>query len=143
MKEQRMTIEELRELEEAGKLPVTLKCDDGYYDGCFKEMEVIFIAGRCLGVIDASGDANGFYYEEGIRHYPSLKEEPKTEWLYECIGRVGETCWHFLDGKYPIIDNGEVRKSKSQDLNMLNRATGRKVKVNMETFEPVREMVND
>ena len=65
-----------------------------------------------------------------IKYYTPHIEEPKYEWIYECIGSSN---WHFNDGHYPFFS--DKKKSTIAYTNYLKRKTGRKAKLNMETYE--------
>lgn len=141
MKEQRMTIEELRELEEQGKLPVVLTlAEEDQNHLCGNHDEVIAIRGTKVVCADVDGDAFSLSFPE-LRHYKSLREEPKTEWLYECLAEMGGVEYFFSDGSYPIFEN--KRRSANQYPECIARKTGRKIKINMETFDLVGEVVSE
>lgn len=84
MKKERMTIEELRTL----NLPITLECDDGVYVKDLKAITVIAVGNEKAFIKSNNGYEQNFLIEQLV-HYPSLKESPKYETLYECIDNQG------------------------------------------------------
>lgn len=70
-----------------------------------------------------------------------VEPDPKTEWLYECVSNHGGVAWFFEDGAWAHFD--EKRKCFGYQINCLARKTGRKVKIDMDTFEFVGKVVSD
>lgn len=132
MKKQRMTIEELRELNPTPENPVRLECDNGHWVSDLKIIDVIAVGKDQLLVINGSGREIDVY-SSLLQHYPSLKPEPKIETLYECLDPTGASEFVFSDGRYPIFEHKTA--SKQRDVKQLTRKTGRTLKLNMDTWE--------
>lgn len=81
-----MTLNELKQLE----LPVTLKCFDGNYNECFREITVKSFNNKCMLIVDYYGGEDYMFVRE-LKHYKVKKKEITIDiWInvYE-KGNVG------------------------------------------------------
>ena len=132
MKKQRMTIEELRELNPTPESPVRLECDNGHWVSDLKIIDVIAVGKDQLLIINGNGREINVY-SSLLEHYPSLKPEPKIETLYECLNDDGEPFFLFVDGRWPKFNVKQMSQTKYCDA--LTHKTGRTLKLNMDTWE--------
>lgn len=132
MKKARMTVKELKELKPSMENPIELVCDDGYCEKWHTSIKIVAVQRDMIAVIDVDGDL-GTLGIGCLAHYPSLKDEPKYETLYECVDRYGSIKILFSDGRFPLFNT--KRKSDRTKNGALTRKTGRTFQLNMETWE--------
>ena len=132
----RMTLEELKELNPTYENPVELTCDDGSFDSDMASIAIIAIHDTEMAFMDAFGAlvTNSITV---LTHYPSKKKEPTTEILYECISNYGVAAYFFEDGSYPMFHS---RKKEGDRVDLpLKRKTGRTLLLNMDTWDLISE----
>ena len=119
MKKQRMQIKELKKLKPSMENPIELVCDDSL----FTTLEVIAVYENDFAFLSEEHDGIDVLNVEELKHFNSLKDEPKYETLYECINEGGSLELFFSDATYPMFR--VKRKSPGKDRESLTRKTGR------------------
>lgn len=76
MNPNRMTMEELKSLNPSMENPIELVCDDGVYISLYSNVKVIGIYKDRAIIIDENDTIN-WLGEKHLKHYPSLKNEPR------------------------------------------------------------------
>ena len=89
----RMTVEELKELLDANKGPVELKCDDGYFVDMMKSIKVIGLDKGHFAHYNSAGnlELSKIHY---LNNYPSKKSAPSVTryWIWSTYS-TSENCW--------------------------------------------------
>lgn len=130
-----MTPEELQELKPSFENPVRFKRKKELNDVTFEYLDVthmykgrvvvIMVENNSIGVV-----TNGWLLD----NYELDNLKSKYEVLYECLDATGVPCFYFEDGYFPIFNN-KWKSNGGPDTETLSRKTGRKLLLNMETWE--------
>lgn len=78
-----------------------------------------------------------FYRPDGTEILPPKDDVIET--LYECLDEYGDCSYYFSCGSKPLF--GSKRKNSYVDKESLTRKTGRTLKLNMTTWEIVKEEI--
>jgi len=129
-----MTPEELQELKPSFENPVRFKRKKELKDVTFEYLDVTHMyEGRVVVIMVENNSIDVVTDGWLLDNYELDSLKSKYEVLYECLGDTGISSFNFEDGHFPLFKYKE--KTTCHDIGAISRKTGRKLLLNMETWE--------